>query len=149
MQLVRLREVQSNFCSRTVLLYPATAYLVIFCNFVATSDIGDFNLMKAIVDCLAQSGISYPLVQLWTLFQKLLSLSRGFFNDEGIPMQMIPLEPRSYSSMSYPVGNPFSVSWNADEYVFNQFILTGEENYSEMLSMPETELFLAYNDSPI
>ena len=100
--LVRLREIQSNSCSRTVLLYPATAYLVIFCSFVATSDIGGFNLMKAIVDCLAQSGINYPLIQLWTLFRKLSSLSRGFFDDEGIPIQMIPLEPRSYSLLFYP-----------------------------------------------
>ncbi|KAJ5193412.1 hypothetical protein N7449_009554, partial [Penicillium cf. viridicatum] len=122
-----------NLLNRTVLLYPATAYFVVFCNFVATSDIGDFNLMKAIVDRLAQSGISYSLVQLRTLFQTLLSLSQGVFNDERIAMQRIPLEPQSYSSVSYPVGNQFSVHWNADEYVFNQFLFTGAENYSEML----------------
>ncbi|KAJ6046277.1 hypothetical protein N7444_007531 [Penicillium canescens] len=104
-----------NLLNRTVLLYPATAYLVLFCNVIATSDIGDFSLMKAMVDCLARSGISYPLVQLRTLFQRILNISEAFFIEEGSPVQRTPLEPQSYSSLSYPVGNPFSISWNTDE----------------------------------
>lgn len=125
---------------RTILLYPATAYLVLFCNVVATSDIGDFNLMKAIADCLTQTGISYPLVQLRTLFQKFLGLSQGFFNDERNTMQILASEP--LDSTSYPMNNPFSISWEHDS---NQFIFTGAESFSSMLGMSDTELFLPYD----
>ncbi|KAJ5474328.1 hypothetical protein N7475_003894 [Penicillium sp. IBT 31633x] len=115
------KQTAVNFLNWTILLYPTTAYLVLFCNVVATSDIGDFNLMKAIADCLAQTGISYPLVQLRTLFQKFLGLSRGFFNDERNAIQMIHTSGME-SSLSYPVGNPnpFMLSWDRDPLVFNQ-----------------------------
>jgi hypothetical protein len=97
-----------------------TAYLVLFCNVVATSDIGDFNLMKAIVDCLAQSGVSYPLVRLQTLFQRFLRLSQDFFDDERRAMQGTYTDSGSYSSLSYPMDNPFPVFWNADNCAVNQ-----------------------------
>lgn len=129
---------------RTILLYPATAYLVIFCNVVATSDIGDFNLMKAIADCLTQTGISYPLVQLRTLYQKFLGLSQEFFNDERNAIQRIA-SPQLGSPPSNPVGNPFAITWGADDFVFNQFVFTGAESFSGMLSMPEIDPSLPYN----
>lgn len=125
---------------RTILLYPVTAYLVIFCNVVATSDIGDFNLMKAVADCLNQTGISYPLVQLRKLFQKFLGLSQRFFGDER-NMQLLA-EP---VVSSYPV-NPFSVSWEQDSSL-NHFIFTGAESSSGMLGMSDSELFLPYGEA--
>lgn len=139
----------SKYPTRTILLYPTTAYLVLFCNVVATSDIGDFNLMKAIADCLAQTGISYPLVQLRTLFQKFLGLSRGFFNDERNAIQMIHTSGME-SSLSYPVGNPnpFMLSWDRDPLVFNQLdSCAATESFSEMLNVPQPDLYLPYGDS--
>lgn len=134
----------SNTHLRTILLYPATAYLVLFCNVVATSDIADFNLMKAIAECLSQTGISYPLVQLRTLYQKFLGLSQEFFNDECNALQRIP-SPRLGSPLSNPVGNPFAITWGADDLVFNQFVFTGAESFSGMLSMPDMDPSLPYS----
>ncbi|CAG7954653.1 unnamed protein product [Penicillium salamii] len=125
------KQTAVTFLNWTILLYPATAYLVLFCNVVATSDIGDFNLMKSIADCLSQSGISYPLVQLRTLFQNFLGLSQGFFGDER-NMQVLA-EPDT----SYPV-NPFMI-WDNTEFSF-------DESFSGMLGMSETELLLPYGD---
>ncbi|KAJ5824879.1 hypothetical protein N7447_007219 [Penicillium robsamsonii] len=138
------KQTAVNFLNWTILLYPATAYLVLFCNVVATSDIGDFNLMKAIADCLAQTGISYPLVQLRTLYQKFLGLSQEFFNDERNALQRIS-SPQLGSPLSNSVGNPFAITWGADDSVFNPFVFTGSESFSGMLSMPEIDPSLPYN----
>ncbi|KAJ5952952.1 uncharacterized protein N7479_011365 [Penicillium vulpinum] len=138
------KQTAVNFLNWTILLYPATAYLVLFCNVVATSDIGDFNLMKAIADCLAQTGISYPLVQLRTLYQKFLGLSQEFFNDERNALQRIS-SPQLGSPLSNPTGNPFAITWGADDSVFNQFVFTGAESFSSMLSMPDIDPSLPYN----
>ncbi|KAJ5372921.1 hypothetical protein N7517_004927 [Penicillium concentricum] len=138
------KQTAVNFLNWTILLYPATAYLVLFCNVVATSDIGDFNLMKAIADCLAQTGISYPLVQLRTLYQKFLGLSQEFFNDERNALQRIS-SPQLGSPLSNPVGNPFAITWGADDSVFNQFVFTGSESFSGMLNMPEIDPSLPFN----
>lgn len=128
----------SSNIHRTILLYPATAYLVLFCNVVATSDIGDFNLMKAIADCLTQTGISYPLVQLRTLYQKFLGLSQEFFNNERNTLQA-----SSANSLSNPVGNQFAITWT-DDSIFDQFVFTGD-GFSGMLGMPEIDPSLPYN----
>ncbi|OQE41980.1 hypothetical protein PENCOP_c004G03194 [Penicillium coprophilum] len=138
------KQTAVNFLNWTILLYPATAYLILFCNVIATSDIGDFNLMKAIADCLAQNGISYPLVQLRTLYQKFLGLSQEFFNDERNALQRISA-PQLGSPLSNPVGNPFAITWGADDSVFNQFVFTGSESFSGMLSLPELDPSLPYN----
>ena len=129
---------------RTILLYPATAYLILFCNVVATSDIGDFNLMKAIAECLTQAGISYPLVQLRTLYQKFLGLSQEFFSDERNAMQRIG-SPQLGSPFPNPVGNPFAITWGADDLLFDQFVFTGAESFSGMLSLPEIDPSLPYS----
>ncbi|CAG7932123.1 unnamed protein product [Penicillium olsonii] len=128
------KQTAVSFLNWTILLYPATAYLVLFCNVVATSDIGDFNLMKSIADCLTQTGISYPLVQLRTLFQNFLGLSQGFFGDER-NMQLLA-DP---ADTAYPV-NPLFMSWDNTEFAF-----TGEESFASMLDMSETELLLPYD----
>ena len=129
---------------RTILLYPVTAYLILFCNVVATSDIGDFNLMKAIADCLTQTGISYPLVQLRTLYQKFLGLSQEFFNDERNAMQRIG-SPQLGSPHSNPVGNPFAISLGTDDLLFDQFVFTGVESFTSMLSLPEIDPSMPYS----
>ncbi|KAJ5607736.1 hypothetical protein N7537_004355 [Penicillium hordei] len=138
------KQTAVNFLNWTILLYPATAYLVLFCNVVATSDVGDFNLMKAIADCLTQTGLSYPLVQLRTLYQKFLGLSQEFFNDERNALQRIP-SPRLGSPLSNPVGNPFALTWGEDDLVFNQFVFTGAESFSGMFSMPDVDPSLPYS----
>ncbi|KAJ5229151.1 hypothetical protein N7489_009859 [Penicillium chrysogenum] len=138
------KQTAVNFLNWTILLYPATAYLILFCNVVATSDIGDFNLMKAIAECLTQTGISYPLVQLRTLYQKFLGLSQEFFNDERNAMQRIG-SPQLGSPFPNPVGSPFAITWGADDLLFDQFIFTGAESFSGMLSLPEIDPSLPYS----
>lgn len=96
--------------------------------------------MKAIADCLTQTGISYPLVQLRTLFQNFLGLSQGFFGDER-NMQLLtgPLDAASYPR------NSISVSW--DHQSFNEFVFNGAESFSGMLGMSDGEFPLLYGDS--
>lgn len=96
--------------------------------------------MKAIADCLSQTGISYPLVQLRTLFQKFLGLSQGFFGDER-NMQLL-VEPWDTSYPAYP-----SSVWEQDSSV-GHFIFPGAESFSGMLDMSDSELVLPpYGDS--
>lgn len=95
--------------------------------------------MKAIADCLTQTGISYPLVQLRTLFQRFLGLSQGFFGDEG---NMHSLE--SLGSLSYPA-NSFSVSWEPDSS-FNHILFSGAEIFSGVLVMSDNDLW-SYGDT--
>ena len=90
--------------------------------------------MKSIADCLTQTGISYPLVQLRTLFQNFLGLSQGFFGDER-NMQLLA-DP---ADTAYPV-NPLFMSWDNTDFAF-----TGEESFASMLDMSETELLLPYD----
>ncbi|OQE89367.1 hypothetical protein PENNAL_c0014G10767 [Penicillium nalgiovense] len=88
---------------------------------------GDFNLMKAIAECLTQTGISYPLLQLRTLYQKFRGLSRELFNNERNAMQRIG---------SPQLGN---------DLLFDQFAFTGAEGFSGMLSLPEIDPSLPYS----
>ncbi|CAG8321956.1 unnamed protein product [Penicillium nalgiovense] len=65
--------------------------------------------MKAIAECLTQTGISYPLLQLRTFYQKFRGLSREFFNNERNAMQRIE-SPQLGSPLSNSVGNPFAIT---------------------------------------
>ncbi|KAJ5754185.1 uncharacterized protein N7511_008338 [Penicillium nucicola] len=141
------KQAAVSFLNWTILLYPATAYLVLFCNVVATSDIGDFNLMKAIADCLTQSGISYPLVQLRNLFQKFLGLSQEFFGEDRTALQNTRPDRPADNPVAFPVGSPFSLPWGTSDPVFNPYMFTAGESYTDMLGMSESDFFLPYGGS--
>ncbi|OJJ35383.1 hypothetical protein ASPWEDRAFT_109908 [Aspergillus wentii DTO 134E9] len=131
------------FLHWTILFYPLTAYFVLFCNVVATSDTADFNLMKAIADCLNHGGtVSRPIAQLRVLFQKFLSLSSGFFERESGGDQTVQVQVQH---PSYPVESPFLLPWGENGTAFNQSML-GVDGY-EGFNVQETWPFLAFNDS--
>lgn len=70
--------------SRTLLYYPLTAYFTVFCNAVATCHAGDFQILKALANCLAESGaISQPIATMHNLFEQFVSLSWCFFSEEN------------------------------------------------------------------
>ncbi|EYE91868.1 fungal specific transcription factor domain-containing protein [Aspergillus ruber CBS 135680] len=68
----------------TLLYYPLTAYFTVFCNAVATCHAGDFQILKALANCLAESGaISQPIATMHNLFEQFVSLSWCFFSEEN------------------------------------------------------------------
>ncbi|KAJ5787595.1 hypothetical protein N7457_002585 [Penicillium paradoxum] len=139
------KQTAVSFLNWTILLYPATAYLILFCNVIATSDLGDFNLMQAIADCLPQTGISDPLIQLRSLFTNFLGLSQRFFNDERNLIQR-NRSPRMQSPLSYPI-DPHPWSWDTNEFLLDQFLFTGSGEYFDMANIPETDVSLPYSNS--
>lgn len=56
---LKLSQVPHNII-RTVLYYPLRPYFVLFCNVVATSDAGDFELMEEFVKTLVQAPNPTP-----------------------------------------------------------------------------------------
>ncbi|KAJ5106360.1 hypothetical protein N7456_003035 [Penicillium angulare] len=106
------------FLHWTLLFYPISAYFVLFCNVVATSNIADFNLLKATVDCLAWGEAkSAPIAQIRSVLQYFVHLSRGVFKGKTtIPgalgdfqYQVQPQPSQFLSSL-----NSFPSSWNSD-----------------------------------
>jgi hypothetical protein len=78
------REAQRITISRTLLYRPLTAILVVFCNAIVTSHIGDFHLLKTMADCLTQCGaISQSIAKLQNLFEEFVSLSQPFLDEES------------------------------------------------------------------
>ncbi|KAL4929535.1 Zn(II)2Cys6 transcription factor [Aspergillus undulatus] len=64
----------------TLLYYPITACIALFCNAIATSHAGDFAILSAVSQCLAQSGsLSPPIAAMQSLLDEFVALSRGFF----------------------------------------------------------------------
>jgi hypothetical protein len=103
--------------------------------------------MKAIADCLAQKGVSYPLVQLRNLFQKFLGLSQEFFGEDRGALQSTRPERRVDSPPQIPVSSPFSLPWGSNDPFLNPYMLTGGESYTDILGMSESDMFLTYGGS--
>jgi len=142
------RQKHSNSIDRTLLFYPITAYFVLFCNVVATSDTGDFKLMRTIADCLARTTTtSRPIIQVRAIFQHFLSLSEGFFNDELNALagtQRHQLQPQSSVMQLWPLSGHFQTSWVDDN---SHFVPQRDiEDYSELPILPDSEFLLPYGD---
>ncbi|KAL2833340.1 hypothetical protein BDW59DRAFT_156841 [Aspergillus cavernicola] len=68
----------------TLLYYPTTTYFAIFCNAIATHHSGDFHMLSAVSECLAQSGaLSAPVAAMQGLLKEFVALSSGFFISGG------------------------------------------------------------------
>ncbi|GKZ31909.1 hypothetical protein AbraIFM66950_000869 [Aspergillus brasiliensis] len=73
----------------TLLYYPITACFALFCNAAATCHNGDFQILKAVANCLAHSGtMSQPIATMQNLFQQFVALSRCFFADENLTLDV-------------------------------------------------------------
>ncbi|KAJ5173807.1 uncharacterized protein N7500_001738 [Penicillium coprophilum] len=137
----------------TLLVHPITAYFVLFCNVVVTSDIDDFKLMKTIVDCLTRiETTSRPIIQVRTIFLHFLSLAGGVFNDDAHSMvvaqghQVQPVQSQS-NALQHWVPDRLFLSSGADTVPpFSPSLLDGMGNFSEMPLCPENEILMPFSD---
>ncbi|KAE8153999.1 hypothetical protein BDV25DRAFT_148449 [Aspergillus avenaceus] len=120
------------FLHWTLLYYPLTAAFVLFCNAVVTSHIGDFNLLKMVASCLAQSGPnSQHIYQLQKLFQEFISLSQNFLEEESTLLSanhdVVQKESsRPQEAPSADIGRNHNMScWNNNGLALSPDILTG------------------------
>ncbi|KAL4906412.1 hypothetical protein BDW74DRAFT_176742 [Aspergillus multicolor] len=68
----------------TLLFYPITTCIALFCNTIATSHTGDFAILTTVSHCLAQTGpLSPPIAAMQSLLQEFVALSRCFFFTVG------------------------------------------------------------------
>ncbi|KAJ5504862.1 hypothetical protein N7463_007736 [Penicillium fimorum] len=137
----------------TLLVYPITAYFVLFCNVVATSDTGDFKLMKMIVDCLARiETTSRPIIQVRTTFCHFLSLARGVFRDESNSMVVAQdhisqqVQSQENSLQHWVSDGLFLPSTAGTVSPFTPSLLAGMEDFSEIPIFIEDEMFIPFSD---
>ncbi|CAG8896568.1 unnamed protein product [Penicillium egyptiacum] len=138
----------------TLLVYPSTAYFVLFCNVVATSDTDDFKLMTTIADCLTRiETTGRPIIQVRTIFRHFLSLAGGVFRDQPNAMvvtqdhQVQPVQSHS-NTLQHWMPDSLFLSSTADAIPpFSPSLLAGVEDFSGMLStFPENEMFTPFSD---
>ncbi|OQE05093.1 hypothetical protein PENVUL_c027G02482 [Penicillium vulpinum] len=134
----------------SLLVYPTTAYFVLFCNVIATSNTDDFKLMRTITDCLARiETTSRPIIQVRTIFRHFLSLTGGVFNNEENATQDPQVQPvQSQSSALQPwVSDNLFLSSTADIVPhFSPSLLVGMEDFSQMPVFFENEMFMPFNN---
>jgi hypothetical protein len=144
---MKIRMISDVF--RTLLVYPITAYFVLFCNVIATSDTDDFKLMTTITDCLTRiETTSRPIIQIRTIFRRFLSLAGEVFDNESnatvlsqdhqVQSQSTTLQPWMPDDLFLPLTadavSPFSPS-----------LLAGMEDFSEIPFFPEDETFIPFS----
>ncbi|KOS46929.1 hypothetical protein ACN38_g2120 [Penicillium nordicum] len=134
----------------TLLVYPITAYFVLFCNVIATSDTDDFKLMTTITNCLTRiETTSRPIIQVRTIFQHFLSLARAVFEDDSnatVSSQNHQLQSQSTTLQPWMPNDLFLPSTADAVSPFSPSLLTGMENFSEMSFFPENEMFIPFSD---
>mgnify|MGYP006876458131 FL=1 len=143
----------SDQMSRTLLVYPITAYFVLFCNVVATSDTDDFKLMTTIADCLTRiETTSRPIIQVRAIFCHFLSLAAQVFEDESNPMMVTrdhQVQPvQSHSNTLHWMPDSLFLPSTADAIPpFAPSVLAGMDDFPGMLSIfPENEMFTPFSD---
>ncbi|KAJ5241570.1 uncharacterized protein N7469_003161 [Penicillium citrinum] len=126
MSLAAERKSAVAFFHWTLLFYPISAYFVLFCNVVATSDHGDFNLLKATADCLAWGEArSHPIAQIRLVLQRFVKLSQEVFGNENSgQMRLDELETRHQTQNSQsgefgPTINPPLSDWRGNGEVMS------------------------------
>lgn len=136
--------------SRTLLVYPTTAYFVLFCNVVATLDTDDFKLMTTITDCLARiETTSRPIIQTRTIFRHFLSLAGEVFDDESnaiVLSQDHQVQSQSTTLQPWMPDHLFLPSTADAVSPFSPSLLAGMEDFSEIPFFPENEMFIPFGD---
>ncbi|KXG50367.1 Transcription factor [Penicillium griseofulvum] len=137
----------------TLLVYPITAYFVLFCNVVATSDTDDFKLMKTIVDCLNQiDTTSRPIFQVRTIFHHFLSLAGEIFDDESNSVviaqghQDYDIQSQSSASQHWLPDDLFLSSTGGTIPPFTPSFLDGINDFSDISIFPENEMLIPFGD---
>ncbi|KAJ5847505.1 hypothetical protein N7455_011462 [Penicillium solitum] len=134
----------------TLLVYPITAYFVLFCNVIATLDTDDFKLMTTIIDCLTRiETTSRPIIQVRTIFQQFLSLAGEAFDDESNATgssQDHQLQSQSTTLQPWMPDDLFLPSTADAVSPFSPSLLAGMENFSEIPFFPENEMFIPFGD---
>jgi hypothetical protein len=143
----------SDQMSRTLLVYPITAYFVLFCNVVATSDTDDFKLMTTIADCLTRiETTSRPIIQVRAIFCHFLPLAAKVFENESNPMMVTrdhQVQPvQSHSNTLHWMPDSLFLPSTADAIPpFAPSVLAGMDDFPGMLSIfPENEMFTPFSD---
>lgn len=143
-------KISSDEVSRTLLVYPITAYFVLFCNVIATLDTDDFKLMTTIIDCLTRiETTSRPIIQVRTIFQQFLSLAGEAFDDESNATgssQDHQLQSQSTTLQPWMPDDLFLPSTADAVSPFSPSLLAGMENFSEIPFFPENEMFIPFGD---
>lgn len=143
-------KISPDEVSRTLLVYPITAYFVLFCNVIATLDTDDFKLMTTITDCLARiETTSRPIIQVRTIFQQFLSLAGEAFDDESNATgssQDHQLQSQSTTLQPWMPDDLFLPSTADAVSPFSPSLLVGMEDFSEIPFFPENEIFIPFGD---
>ncbi|CAI7611640.1 unnamed protein product [Penicillium crustosum] len=134
----------------TLLVYPITAYFVLFRNVIATLDTDDFKLMTTITDCLTRiETTSRPIIQVRTIFQQFLSLAGEVFDDQSnatVSSQDHQLQSQSTTLQPWMPDDLFLPSTADAVSPFSPSLLAGMEDFSEIPFFPENEMFIPFGD---
>lgn len=138
---------------RTLLYYPLTAYLALFCNVVTTANFADFQLLSTIADCLVHSGsISAPIAQLQSLFRRLVSLAQcflpghrrsithdaSFSTAATMPPQVSSEDARGWPSWAY---------WGEAGAAFSTTMMAADkDDNAALLDLPTWDPFLVLSE---
>ncbi|KAL2834700.1 hypothetical protein BJY01DRAFT_224144 [Aspergillus pseudoustus] len=102
-----------SFLTWTLLLYPLSAFFVVFCNIVGTLDHGDYNLMRQITAGLSQFKQDAHLGKLLNLLQSLVQLCEPLFQEkeqgQGQNTGNTLAENTARSSLAVPESYPAAV----------------------------------------
>lgn len=143
-------RMSSDEVSRTLLVYPITAYFVLFCNVIATLDTDDFKLMTTITDCLTRiETTSRPIIQVRTIFQHFLSLAGEVFNDESnatVSSQDHQLQSQSTTLQPWMPDDLLLPSTADAVSPFSPSLLAGMEDFSDIPFFPENEMYIPFSD---
>ncbi|KAJ5519206.1 hypothetical protein N7453_001628 [Penicillium expansum] len=137
----------------TLLVCPITAYFVLFCNVIATSNTDDFKLMTTITDCLTRiETTSRPIIQVRTIFRHFLSLAGEVFDDESNAIvvtrdhQVQPVQSQSTDLHNW-LSDGLFIPWTAGTVPpFDPPLLTGMGDFSDIPIFPENEMFIPLSD---
>lgn len=148
-------EIRTNpdYIFRTLLVCPITAYFVLFCNVIATSNTDDFKLMTTITDCLTRiETTSRPIIQVRTIFRHFLSLAGEVFDDESNAIvvtrdhQVQPVQSQSTDLHNW-LSDGLFIPWTAGTVPpFDPPLLTGMGDFSDIPIFPENEMFIPLSD---
>ena len=115
---------------RTILLYPLSAFFVIFCNIVDTSNRADYELMSQITSRLSHFKRDPHLCKLVHLLQSLVHLCHPIFQEQ------VPVAPDATalvtSGSETHIGG-ISTSFNSAESIPFQNTSGSGSLYSEMM----------------
>lgn len=120
----------TNQKDRTILLYPLSAFFVIFCNIVDTSNRSDYELMGQITCRLSHFKRDPHLCKLVHLLQSLVNLCDPIFQEQA---QLVPDTTALVTSGSEAAMGGISASFNNVDSIPFQNTTSSGSLYSDMM----------------